>query len=298
MFKIEKTMRLYPLLVQRFDSEYGGPTYKNKRKSKGRDKLRLILDHLAKHRNSTCKDIANQEWERKVNSKIKLKSITDDVRKFIYQNDLIKLDLIRISGKKKEYNKNANTFELTPFGILYSIHMLENNIKNPRFFETIVKEYKDEIPIFKKIDVFKKMFGEKYYKVLGIENIAKNGIKNRGPYLEHKEILDDFVEYSDAAWLDIIFINTRWKEEINFAVLNNILEYVLERSMWSQFHNKKFEDSFKHMWESLMKNDKETKKQYVEFVKEALEANQKRTKKLKELSRLLTHYDVNIYKNL
>src|SRR5689334_3404436 len=113
----------YPNIVREMDEIYGGPEYKKQANPKGRNALFFILDYLSKKRKSTCEDIAKKESDNNPNLKRKIKSITDDVRKFI-QINLIPRRLVVEDGFKKKYNKKVVAYSLTPFGILYSIHLL------------------------------------------------------------------------------------------------------------------------------------------------------------------------------
>jgi len=91
----------------------------------GQYTLQTILKYLAYQKQSTCEEIAKAEYEKNLQSQIKLKSITDDVRKFI-KNNLIWTRLVREDGYKKVYNKQVKAYSLTPVGILYAIYLFSN----------------------------------------------------------------------------------------------------------------------------------------------------------------------------
>jgi len=87
--------------------------------------IRLILKYLSFHRQATCEEIAKDEYEKNIQTKRKLKSITDDVRKFI-KNNLIFTELVYPDGSKKGRKQQVQAYSLSPVGILYSIYLFSN----------------------------------------------------------------------------------------------------------------------------------------------------------------------------
>ena len=82
-YEYESNLNTYPILVKELDITYGGPDFTSRRIPKGRTRLNQILAHLAKQKFSTCEEIAKEEFDRNNIGKVKLKSITDDIRKFV-----------------------------------------------------------------------------------------------------------------------------------------------------------------------------------------------------------------------
>lgn len=154
------------------DQRYGNPDEKSLKKSNGEYMMRLILQYLSYHRQSTCEDIAKFEFDKKISSKRKLKSITDDVRKFI-KNNLRNLRLVKLDDYKKMSRRYAETYSLTPLGILYSIHLFgklkwrKNHEINYIHIRNLAKEYSETLPkIFGKFELFEKILGKDFEDIL------------------------------------------------------------------------------------------------------------------------------------
>lgn len=176
----------YSKIVHEIDSAYGGPRYNNKRQIKGRKMLFQIFRYLSTHRSSTCEDIAQYEMTNNHKSKRKLKSITDDIRKFIL-NNLLPKKLIKEEGTKKKYNKKIQAYSLDHNGVLYAIHLLSNNKRHAKYPETIIYdesivgnlavEYPEYLPfVFDRLDVFKSALGKNWLDYLKLHEIAENGL--------------------------------------------------------------------------------------------------------------------------
>ena len=112
-------------MFKQLDQRYGKPFIQNPKKTNGQHMIRNVIKFLAYHKQSTCEDIAKEEFEKNIQTHRKLKSITDDVRKFI-KNNLIFSRLVREDGFKKVKNKSIVSFSLTPVGILYAIYLFSN----------------------------------------------------------------------------------------------------------------------------------------------------------------------------
>jgi len=112
-------------MFSQLDQRYGKPGVKNPKKMNGQYMLRIILKYLSYNKQSTCEEIAKDEYDKNLQTNRKLKSITDDVRKFI-KNNLIWTRLVREDGYKKVYNKQVKAYSLTPVGILYAIYLFSN----------------------------------------------------------------------------------------------------------------------------------------------------------------------------
>jgi len=154
------------------DQRYGNPDKKSLRKNKGENMMRLIIEFLSYHKQSTCEDIAEDEYKKKMSTKRKLKSITDDVRKFV-KNNLIQLRLVKMDDFKKMRRRYAEAYSLTPLGILYSIHLfgklrwLKDEKINYTHIRNLAKEYSETLPkIFGNFKLFEKILGKDFEDIL------------------------------------------------------------------------------------------------------------------------------------
>jgi len=134
--------------------------------------LRLIIEFLSKQKQSTCEEIAKCEFDKDLSTKRKLKSITDDVRKFV-KNNLRDLRLVKMEGFKKGKKRYAEVYSLTPLGILYSIHLFgrlrwqEDHEINYTHIRNLSKVYSETLPkIFGKFKLFENMLGKDFEDIL------------------------------------------------------------------------------------------------------------------------------------
>ncbi len=174
------SMLQLPSFFRFFDRRYGKPNLDDPKKKNGEYALRLILRYLAEHKCSTCEDIAQFEFDKPSNQKRKLKSITDDIRKFV-NHTLFPSQLVLFDQPKKKYNKQVKTYSLSPVGILYCLYLfghfrmpdecgggvydmaeLESN-----FLKNISKEYVEYLPkVFGRFELFEKIFGDDFLSVV------------------------------------------------------------------------------------------------------------------------------------
>ncbi len=169
-----------PSFFRYFDKRYGAPDLENPKKKNGQYALRLILRYLAEHRCSTCEEIAQYEYDKDISTKRKLKSITDDIRKFLNHN-LIPSQLVLFDLPKKKYNKKVKTYSLSPIGILYCLYLFGNfripdeselTVYVPEELESdilknISKEYSIMLPkIFGRFELFEEIFGSNFLSVV------------------------------------------------------------------------------------------------------------------------------------
>ena len=106
-------------ILKELDRKYGNPDIKEPKKQKGEYTIRLILKYLSEHKQSTCEDIAKYEFENNLPSKRKLKSITDDIRKFVKNNLMRYSNLVYGDATKKVYNKKKEGPARTHGTIIY-----------------------------------------------------------------------------------------------------------------------------------------------------------------------------------
>jgi hypothetical protein len=282
-FEYQTNLKSYPFLVKELDIIYGGPKFKQKRLPKGRKRLIQILKHLSIYKNSTCKDIAKIEWDNDLSTKVKLKSITDDIRKFINEK-LIPKRLVITKEPKKIGNKKIKTYDLTIFGILYIIHMDCVNLEN------ISRNYKEEHPlVFGRIDIFKKVFGKNYSEKIGIETISNLGIEKTYRFLDLDSILTIFNQVSSGAWIQgiagIAMSHNTWNQQFSYAIYIHILSSLIIESI-SSIHRGNIE-SMQNKWQEIVPPKSEIDKWFKEFAKDALRANKKQVKQLKILNDFL-----------
>lgn len=277
-YKYDNWLSEYPFLVRDFDRIYGGPNNAKKSFIRGRKIFLEIMSYLSAHKKSSCEDIAKDEYDKKPSGKRKVKSITDDVRKFIKDN-LIPAIIVKEDGFKKIYNKMVRTYSLTSFGILYAIHLDEKNMNN------IAKEYKENIPkVFGNFEFFKKKFGEKFIDIIGIKELADTG-KSKA-FMPTAGVLAAFVNDMDGAYYsDPIFLGGRWTDQISFVVYCNILSHILLQSKDQQMETgEKYEiicqRNVNEFWNKINRNDPKIKRWFHECVKEAFFVYSERRKLL------------------
>ena len=170
------TLDQFPWVLKYLDSRYGTYDIKEYKKN-GEYTIRYILKHLSYNKESTCEEIAKDEYENNIQSLRKLKSITDDVRKFIV-NNLIPTQLVYHGEPKKKYNKNVTTYSLSPIGVMYAIHLFGRVIENKtrsydwekidiKFIKSIAKVHTQTLPkIFGKFQFFEKALEDDFDDVL------------------------------------------------------------------------------------------------------------------------------------
>jgi len=169
-----------PMVFKYFDKRYGTPDISEPKKKNGEYALRVILKYLSYHKRSTCDEIAQDEYNRNLSSRRKLKSITDDIRKFL-KNNLIVSELVFHDEPKKKYNKQVETYSLSPIGILYSMYLLGNFRKTNDFgmdgydllkidrnlIRSLGKEYSETLPkVFGRFELFEKILGKDFVDIM------------------------------------------------------------------------------------------------------------------------------------
>jgi len=225
--------------------------------------------------------------------RVKLKSITDDVRKFL-KVVLIPLSIVKISGTKKEYNKNVEQFSLTPFGILYTIHLFtltkEGKVPDDDSFDdydlkmirNLVKEYGFLLPkVFGRLSVFENIIGKNFEYAIGLLGINYQFGGASLPIDTH--LLNESIEF---LYLDKSRqkkpIGDRLAEEISFLIYNNLLENleIYERKSLKQTRklkeksleklHKKAQRDARAKWKKIIKSDPKIKKWYYDFIDSAI----------------------------
>ena len=112
-------------MFKQLDRRYGPPNTLNPKKRNGEYRIRYILKYLSENKQSTCEEIAKEEYEKNIHIPGGIKSIADNLRKFIKHN-LIWPQLVIEDGTKKVSNKHVQVYSLTPIGIMYSIYLFSN----------------------------------------------------------------------------------------------------------------------------------------------------------------------------
>ena len=244
-----------PSFFRYFDKRYGAPDLENPKKKNGQYALRLILRYLAEHRCSTCEDIAQFESDKDISTKRKLKSITDDIRKFLNQN-LIPSQLVLFDQPKKKYNKQVKTYSLSPIGILYCLYLF-GNFRTPDesemtmyvqeelesdILKNISKEYSFMLPkVFGRFESFEKIFGKDFLSVViepftAIYNTEIEDIP-AGQFLLKNYVLStfDFINGSKFRGPQQLIA-----EQISLIFYIN-LEESIQHYLWSKENSKDFE---------------------------------------------------------
>jgi len=293
------TLEELPMVLKYLDRRYGTHDIEDANKTNGEYALRFILKHLALHKESTCLEIAKAEHDRTPQSQKKqrkLKSITDDVRKFIKYN-LIATQLVYKGEPKKIANKHIETFSLSPIGILYVIHLFANvRSTDDMFFEIIVtsdidekfirklgNEYSQRFPkIFGRYKLFKKILGKDFEKYI-IESFIEIlsgwskgvGIPNER-FLLTDYILTHFLFTSKirkvhdliAEQISLLFY-VHFEEGLVNALRNEIEEDPKFRKKDVTYKHRESLNQAREKWIQIMDEDRELKKWYATFLKNA-----------------------------
>lgn len=282
----------YPFLMKDLDNRYGGPSYNKKAPLKGRNMLIHVLYYLSIHKQQTCEHIAEKKYNDERESKVKLKSVTDYVRKFI-ENNLIPRRIVKEDGFEIKYNKKVSTYSLTPFGILYSIHLFSKD--SDTILNNLSRTYKNDLPnVFGKFDLFKKKLGKNFLKIIGLQQIAEAGdtmtslISTTPP-----EALMDLTRDTSISWSgDRITDSNRWTKQLSLMVYSNILSYFYNKSL-----NLEYTIRFQKMdrlqilrgfWEKFLEGEEDIRKWYFEFIEKAVVAYTRREKGISEMRSCLT----------
>jgi hypothetical protein len=289
-------------MFKQLDRKYGKPNIENPKKMNGQYMLRNVIKFLAYHKQATCEEIAKEEFEKNIQTHRKLKSITDDIRKFI-KNNLIFTRLVIEDGFKKVHNKQIITYSLTPVGILYAIYLFSNlqfgeGVKifqgdsrklGLSFIRNIAKEYSHVMSkVFGKFDYFEKIIGNKF------EMTVVNAFEKLFDEPE-TSIPDETIMLSDFARYDF------WSSELTthspdpliaeqfsllfYANLHSSIEDILRTrrfDKWAESKNQtekisqelrnKDRQKAKQIWLEILNHDKKLKNWYYGFVKMALKS--------------------------
>ena len=97
---VGNSLIFYPKIKDYLDTKYVRVVSENPQKEKGNKMLEVIVEFLTTKKNSTCEKIAESNYQNNPNSDTRLKTITDNVRKFI-KNNLIPLHIVKETGKEK-----------------------------------------------------------------------------------------------------------------------------------------------------------------------------------------------------
>ena len=170
---VGNSLIFYPGIKEYFDASYPRAITKKPRTANGESKLKLILKYLSTKKNSTCEEIAMSEDQNNKRNTRLLKTITDNVRKFI-KNNLIPLKIIKETGKKRMGNHHVTTYSITLFGILYTIHLFSKEDNPIEIINNLAKEYSYELPkIFGRFKEFEEIIGNGFEEFLGFDSIGK-----------------------------------------------------------------------------------------------------------------------------
>ena len=320
-----------PWVLKQLDRKYGTADIKEPKKKNGEYAIRLILKYLSEHKQSTCEDIAKYEFENNLQTKRKLKSITDDIRKFVKNNLIHSSQLVYEDGTKKVYNKQVQTYSLSPMGILYSMHLLANFRETEVFgyahdyviseidhvfIRNLVKEYSQTLPkVFGRAKLFEKIIGQDFESLiinsfLNIYEEERTGIANE------RFLLPDYVRTTFffknpnkiktthefiAEQISLIFYihlnesiqDYLFDKESDFEKLTKMDDDELKKYYENRNKNgtARYRESLKQArqkWIQIMDEDKELKKWYDTFLKDA-------TKAKKDEYGVVSHYRKEVY---
>ena len=221
-----KNLTIYPEIEKILDSKYPNDENTISQKQTGNYMFKTILKYLITHKKSTCKEIAKKYRE---NSNQSLKSITNNVRDFIKIN-LIPYYIVEEDELKKIKNKKIQTYSLTHFGILYTIHLFskgKNSTYDPNPIRNITIEYKDYLPkIFNRFEEFKKTIGNNFEYTLSLHDISTH-IDKLGSFHHFQDIANESVMYLD--YLKLFrkkSIKEILEDQISYIIYNNLLDNI------------------------------------------------------------------------
>lgn len=297
----------YPQIEGYLDGRYGGPNVTEPKKSNGQYIFRHILLQLSNKKQTTCEEIAKTIYQNEITSKRKLKSITDDVRKFI-KNQLLSLFVVEENGAKQRYNKSITTYGLTIFGILYVIHLfnIRNSLgNNSKMIRKLANEYVETLPkIFGRFNAFKDILGEDFEYIIDVSAIPQDigRIRIEGAVAQLSEITEFLpaTNSSNKNGLDHI------ADQISFIIYNEMLDNIElhfrrqdRTKVISHQQNNKTEYTHKEKellehykrarqaWKKILKSDAEIEKWYLNSLNLAIKQYEKRMKTATKIQRLL-----------
>jgi len=286
-YKYDTLLSHYPFLVNKLDVRFGGPKYDKETQVRGRKELVQILKHLSIYKQSTSKEIAKAELNKKPNAKVKLKSREDYFRKFIHKY-LIPNRLVKVDGLKRQYNNNAEAYSLTVFGILYSIHFFSKD--EDAIINNLAIEYKNDLPkVFGRWDLFKKKLGSDFLEIIGLRQISETGDQRINALsTTPPEALMDIIRDDAIGWSgDRLFATERWINQLSLMVYNNILTRFDTKSRLEHntvdYKDETQEKMLNHLWGDFLKSEPEIRKWFLDFLDQAVTAYKKRTKDVSQI---------------
>ena len=316
-------------MFKQLDLRYGNPS-NDKPKKNGQQTLRFIFKHLSYYKQSTCEEIAKKEYDDNVQTKRKLKSITDDVRKFI-QNNLLWPQLVHEDGVKQVRNHPIQRYSLTPVGILYALYLFANlrlDVREIRigeeyqkidlkFIRSLAKEYSNVLPkVFGRFEIFEKVIGDEF------ETILTSPLRLMFTQPDPWTVKDEDVMLAEYAMHDF------WSSDLTkngphdliveqislvfYANLQRVIQEILGDRHFQEFIKNPFEEKSsdqkqneesqefynqlpkiaKQKWIETIAEDKKLKKWYQDFVKMAVMS------KKRELDTLKRYQKVSFLKNI
>jgi len=291
-----------PFVFKYLDRRYGTPDMVEPKKKNGEYVFRLIIKYLSYHKRSTCEEIAQYEYDNNLSSQRKLKSITDDIRKFL-KNNLIETQIVYHDEPKKKYNKQIETYSLSPIGIFYSMYLLGNFRVTNEFglrgygiteidgnlIKSLGKEYSETLPkVFGKFEFFEKIFG-KYFidfiitPFIAIYELQRAEIPTK-EFLLTDHVLTSYQFHYTEDFFSMMDVHKYIAEQISlifYIHLEESLVHTLRDKMDEASNSRikngtaKYRESLKQArekWIQIMDEDKELKKWYNTFLKNATKA--------------------------
>jgi len=260
--------------------KYGGPRISedDRKLYDGSHTFFIILEHLANHGPSTCKEIAESWYKKEKKRKHskrnvkKSKSINDQITRFLKNSDSLKI-FRKVVNREKSNGRPSNVYDLNEFGILYSIYFLSKSSEDWNLIQNLAKRNSDIFPLifgnfFKKSKIFENYKDE---CVNALQNIAGHNVIVEGvfdKYTEKKAIIYDYISTMR------FFSKKDLKNQITVAFFVQL---------WSEIDIKSFYPVFKKM--DLLVDEKSPKEYRRIFLDESqkhdMESNKKWAKILK-----------------
>jgi len=312
----------YPEVQKYLDNRYSDDENNHTQKHNGNYMFRNILDYLTTHRKSTCKEIAKKYNE---SSGSNIKSIENNVRDFIKKN-LIPYYIVKEDDVKKIGNKKIQTYSLTHFGILYTIHFFSKGDDFEYKLDTIRNlaiEYKDYFPkIFGRFDKFEKIIGKDFEYTLSLRDISS--------YIHELGSVDHFQDIANESVIHLDYTKQfrkkpaqeKLEDQISYIIYNNLLDNIefyervydkkfnlLEEEKkqfgdWKKLTEKQLDDWHKInekldrvfyslpkkaeiKWKKIIKSDSKINKWYFWFLDNSIKINEKKTNELRKMKTIL-----------
>jgi len=194
----------YYTIKKFLDKKFGGPriSVDDRNLYDGSDTFFIILEHIANHGPSTCKQIA-ESWynqnNRRNNNKRNIKnrkSIRDQISRFLKDYDSLKI-FEEIVKKEKSNGRPPKIYRLNEFGILYSIYCFSKSHEDWKIINNLAKKHSNIIPLifsnfFERSKIFENYKDEclNAFKKIADQDVIRHGYD---VYIEDTAIVYQYI---------------------------------------------------------------------------------------------------------